>query len=85
MYQDRSEAIQRLIIEPIEGSGEVKDARAEYDIDAIADKVLGRYARGYALRWAYVEESHGSGRFWKVVVDNGRTTTADDKTQGSAE
>lgn len=33
------EAITRLIVEPIQGDG-VEDARAAYDVDAIADKVL---------------------------------------------
>ena len=47
-YTTRAEAIQREIIDPIEASGEVADARAAYDVEAIADEVLGDYAQGYA-------------------------------------
>ena len=59
-YTTRDEAIEREIIDPIEASGEVTDARAEFDIDAIADEVLGDYSEGYACR---VDDD----RFWAAV------------------
>lgn len=44
-YSTRNEAIQREIVEPIEAG----EARAdEFDIEAIADAVLGDYSDGYA-------------------------------------
>ena len=42
-YATRNEAIQREIIEPL---GEYVN---DYDVDAIAEEVLGGYAEGYAL------------------------------------
>lgn len=57
-YTNRNDAIYREIIEPIEYS----DANADdYDIDTIADVVLGGHEDGYALKvntdtfWAVVE------------------------------
>ena len=59
-YTTRSEAITREIIEAIE----VDDASADnYDIDAIADAVLGDYEDGYRIK---VDEDE----FWDIVVDN---------------
>ena len=59
-YNTRTEAIAREIIEPIEAG----DAKAsEYDIDAIADRVLGGHADGYALK--VTEEE-----FWDIVAEN---------------
>lgn len=58
-YSTRTEAIQREIVEPIL-AGDV-DSIEEYDVDTIADRVLGDYSTGYALRvsetafWAIVE------------------------------
>ncbi|MCO6688348.1 hypothetical protein V7G09_04655 [Cutibacterium avidum] len=59
-YTNRDEAIEHEIVEPIE-AGVVIDARVEYDIDAIADEVLGDYDAGFACVvdhdafWASVE------------------------------
>ena len=59
-YSTRTEAIEREIIEAIEAG----DAKAEdYNIDAIADVVIGSYEDGYALK---VDESE----FWGIVSDN---------------
>lgn len=59
-YSTRSEAITSEIIEAIE----VDDASADnYDIDAIADAVLGDYEDGYRIK---VDEDE----FWDIVVDN---------------
>ena len=59
-YATRAEAIQREIIDPIEANG-TDIARAEdYDIDAIADEVLGDYADGYELKVDLDE-------FWRIV------------------
>lgn len=62
-YSTRDEAIEWEIIDPIEAGGVVPDARAEFDIDAIADEVLGDYEDGFASRvvdhdtfWAIVEK-----------------------------
>lgn len=46
-YTTRTEAIDREIIEPIAASAA---SAAEYDIDAIADEVLGDHAAGYACQ-----------------------------------
>lgn len=61
-YITRDEAIAREIIEPIE-AGEA--TAAEFDIDAIADQVLGSYDDGYACQVEHDE-------FWKIVADNAR-------------
>ncbi|MDO5619309.1 hypothetical protein [Kocuria sp.] len=58
-YTTRTEAIDREIIEALE-AGAVEDARAEYDVDAIADDVLGGHEDGYALM---VSEAD----FWTIV------------------
>lgn len=56
-YTTRTEAIDREIIQPIENG----DATAaEFDIDAIADEVLGTHEQGYALQ---VDETD----FWTIV------------------
>lgn len=68
IYTTRDEAIQREIIDPIEASGEVADARAEFDVDAIADEVLGDYEAGYASRVDADE-------FWRIVERHARHTT----------
>jgi hypothetical protein len=64
-YTTRAEAIQREIIDPIEASGEVTDARTAYDVDAIADAVLGDYSEGYRLRVDV-------GTFWRTVKRHAR-------------
>ena len=61
-YSTLSEAIYREIVEPIE-AGDVQDAYAAYNIDAIADKVLCGYEDGYMLK---VEEPD----FWRIVGEN---------------
>ena len=50
-YSTRDEAIYREIIEAIEAGDATRE---EYDIEAIADAVLGDYEDGFALK---VEES----------------------------
>lgn len=59
-YTTRDEAIYREIVEPIE-NGDVNDAAAEYDIDAIADEVLGSYSQGFACQVTPED-------FWDVVA-----------------
>jgi hypothetical protein len=44
-YSTLSEAVTREIVEPIE-AGDVQDAYAAYDIDAIADAVIGSFEDG---------------------------------------
>lgn len=61
VYTSRDEAIADEIIAPIE-AGEA--SAGEYDIDAIADAVLGSHAQGYALREGI--------DFWAVVADHDR-------------
>ena len=67
-YTTRDEAIEREIIEAIEASGVVSDARAEYDIDAIADKVIDTAGsiRGNVLFECIVEPEE----FWQIVEAN---------------
>lgn len=57
-YSTRDEAIYREIIEAIEAGDATRD---QYDIEAIADAVLGDYEDGFALK---VEESE----FWDIVA-----------------
>lgn len=59
-YTTRDEAIRREIIEAIESDGAHSD---QYDIDAIADRVLGGYEDGYALKV-------GIDEFWEIVTEN---------------
>ena len=59
-YTTRDEAIQHEIIKVIQ-AGDVEDARAEFDIDAIADEVLGDYTDGYACQV-------GDDRFWEITM-----------------
>lgn len=47
-YTTRNEAI-AAIIDAIEAHPAITWARAEYDIDAIADEVIGDYADGYRI------------------------------------
>lgn len=59
-YTTSDEAIAEIIT-AIEASNEVTDARAEYDIDAIADEVLTLTADGYCIDtdifWVSVERN----------------------------
>lgn len=64
-YSNRNEALQTEIIAPIEASGGVKDAYAEFDIDAIEDEVLGGYEDGYAVKVDVNE-------FWQIVEKHAR-------------
>ena len=59
-YTTRDEAIGREIVEAIESDGEHSD---QYDIDAIADRVLGDHEEGFALKV-------GIDEFWEIVVEN---------------
>lgn len=59
IYSNRSEAITREIVEPIQ-NGDVTDAYEAYDIDAIADEVIGDYEDGFTCQ---VDESE----FWAIV------------------
>lgn len=67
LFTTRDEAIQREIVDPIEASGEVADARATYDIEAIADEVLDDHEAGYQCTvdadefWRIVAKSSGGG------------------------
>ena len=56
-YTTHTEAIQREIIEPIEAGNATA---AEFDIDAIADQVLGSHEDGYACQVEHDE-------FWQIV------------------
>ena len=61
-YSTRTEAIQREIVEPIEAG----DANAaEFDIDAIADQVIGDYSDGFTL---LVDTDE----FWEIVAEHAR-------------
>ena len=60
-YSTRDEAIRIEIVDAIEATGIVEDAYAEFDIDAIADKVLGDYDQGFACQ---VEPDE----FWAIVA-----------------
>ena len=59
-YTTRTEAIEREIIEVIK-AGEV--VSEEYNIEAIADAVIGDFEDGYAIK---VDETE----FWEIVAEN---------------
>jgi len=61
-YSTMSEAVTREIVEPIE-AGDVQDAYAEFDIDAIQERVLGDYEDGFACKVTPEE-------FWEIVEEN---------------
>lgn len=59
-YTNRNEAINREIVEVIEAG----DASVEnYNVDAIADAILGDYEDGYRVK---VDETE----FWNIVAEN---------------
>lgn len=62
-YSTRNEAV-AAIIDSIEAHPAIADARAEYDIDAIADEVIGDYADGYRIA--------GGIKFWASVSRHDR-------------
>lgn len=76
-YTTRDEAINREIVEPIE-NGDVDDAYAEYDIDALADDLLYWHTEydedgnellnycGFRLREIESDD------FWDLVLDHAR-------------
>lgn len=70
-FATRDEAIQRVIIDPIEAAGEdvVADAWAEYDIEAIADAIL-EYRDGRYVPVVDTDE------FWRIVEQHERQYTA---------
>jgi len=59
-YGTRDEAVVREIVEPIE-AGDVDDARAVFDVDGIAEKVLGGYEHGFSC----VVDAD---TFWEIVA-----------------
>nr|DAN63365.1 MAG TPA: hypothetical protein [Caudoviricetes sp.] len=59
-YATRTEAIDCEIIEAVE-AGEV--VSEEYNIEAIADAVIGDFEDGYAIK---VDET----KFWEIVAEN---------------
>ena len=59
-YTTRDEAIQAEIITPLAGH------ETDYDIDAIADEVLGDYATGYAVQVT-------GEAFWEIVAKHDLT------------
>lgn len=66
-YTTRTEAIQAEIIDPIQSSEAVTDAAAEYDIEAIADEVIGSYQQGFAAQV-------GPDKFWTIVANHASAT-----------
>lgn len=66
-YTTRTEAIQAEIIDPIQSSEAVTDAAAEYDIEAIADEVIGSYGQGFVAQV-------GPDKFWTIVANHASAT-----------
>lgn len=64
-YTTRTDAI-AAIIDAIEAHPAITWARAEYDIDAIADEVIGDYADGYRIAEGI--------EFWASVFRHARRT-----------
>lgn len=68
-HTTRTDAINAEIVRPIEateGGHAVKDAWAEYDIDAIADQVLLTVGDGTTYGYILNEDVD----FWEVVLSN---------------
>jgi hypothetical protein len=63
-FSTRDEAI-NYVVASIEATDEVRDAYAEYDIDTIAEHVIGDYESGYAI-------DDDDTAFWVVVAANCR-------------
>ncbi|MGO1852782.1 MAG: hypothetical protein ACTH0V_05165 [Microbacteriaceae bacterium] len=63
-YSTLPEAVEREIVEPIEAGGVVDDARAAYDIDAIADEVIASDSPAGAAEFSCAV---GTDEFWQVV------------------
>lgn len=61
-YTDRYKAIEHEIVEPIK-VGSIPNALDEFDIDAIADEVLGDHEQGYECM---VDDD----RFWEIVASH---------------
>jgi len=64
-YDTRDEAIEREIVEPIEASGIVEDARAECDVEAIAREVLDAAPGPGGYYWTNAAD-HDT--FWQSVA-----------------
>lgn len=64
-YTTRTDAIHHQIITPIEATGVVQDAAAEFDVDAIAHAVLAGPADGYT-------QTVTADEFWDVVSKHAR-------------
>ena len=72
-FQTRGEAIQRLIVEPLEASGETP---GHYLVHDIADQVLGDYSQGY-------QQKVDDDEFWDIVSNRhigGAPTTHGEET-----
>lgn len=80
LYSTRPDAVQAEIINPIEASGVVEDASAEYDTEGIADAILvwdDAYdedqhvhhldRQGYRVRPEYLDAPDGVASFWDLV------------------
>lgn len=63
-YITRTDAIYYEIVEPIEDAGEIADAYANFDIDAIADEILENKG-GYCVA-DYITPDV----FWDIVMEN---------------
>ena len=72
--ESRTDAVQILITDPIEATGVVTDAAAEFDLDALADALLTYHpsSRTYSLAAAYTDPD----AFW-AQVEGARTMIAE--------
>lgn len=70
VYAARDDAVDWEVIRPIEASGVVTDARAEFDVDAIADAVLTDTGRGWKAGQEFADAETGADAFWNVVEQN---------------
>ena len=68
--ESRTDAVQILITDPIEATGVVTDAAAEFDLDALADALLTYHpsSRTYSLAAAYTDPD----AFWAQVEAHAR-------------
>lgn len=73
-FTTRSEAVQRLIVEPIEASECIDDAWGEFEIEAIADEVIASrrhtvpsHERKGELHYYQVVSVSD---FWTIVAEN---------------
>ena len=71
-FTTRNEAIQSLIIDPIEANGTDIARADEYDIDAIADRIITSSTDDMGRTLYAQDTSIDDDEFWQIIADNAR-------------